>query len=128
MKIVLFGCATAALALSACSTGTTNSFPTPGSYNPLATTQPIDPGMVAIGREVGAIDRSIDSARETGQLTKGEARNARRANSALAGAADRMGADGLSADEQRSLQTQALILSSQIEAAKLVEPPPDKPD
>lgn len=106
--------ATAGLfALSAC-TGHSSlaSFPTPGSYNPLATTNPIDPGLVAVGREIRETDRSIDDARDGSRLSKRDARSLKRANGALAATAARMGEDGLSADEQRSLELQARLIGS----------------
>ncbi|MCR2833375.1 hypothetical protein [Parerythrobacter lacustris] len=115
------------LAIGGCTTSATNSFPAPGSYDPLSTTQPIDPGRVAVAREIDKIDREIDGGRDSGALSKREGRNLHRANAALAGAADRMGADGLTADEQRGLQMQAGIINGQVQAAKTTGGP-NKPE
>ncbi len=114
------------LAIGGCTTSATNSFPAPGSYNPHSTTQSIDPGRVAVAREIDKIDREIDEGRDSGAISKREGRQLRRANDALAGAADRMGTDGLTADEQRGLQIQAGIINGQAQAAKTMGNP-DKP-
>lgn len=108
------------LALAACNTNSSlASFPTPGSYNPLATTNPVDPGLVAVGREIRETDRTIDDARDGGRLSKRDARSLKRANGALAATAARMGEDGISAEEQRSLEMQARMIGS---VASAVDP------
>ena len=117
MRLGLVALALSAAMVGGCTAHTAHSFPTPGSYNPLAVTRPVDPGAVAVGRELDKVDRSIENGRDSGQLSKKQARGFRKANRALENSADRLGSDGLSQSEQRDLETHARILDSQVQAA-----------
>lgn len=115
------------LTLGGCTSAATQSFPTPGSYNPLAVTRPIDPDAVAVGRELDKVERSIENGRDSGQLSSREARAFRKANRALSGTAERLGADGMTDGEKRDLENQARILDSQVQAAVITGGMPKAP-
>ena len=77
-------------------------------------------GWPGIGRELRDIRGRIRDGRETGQLSRGEARQLRRdaRRLALVGRAYRQ--DGISASEAQALHGWALALQSRVSAARLL--------
>ncbi|RIV76016.1 hypothetical protein D2V04_01735 [Pelagerythrobacter aerophilus] len=81
----------------------------------------------AIGRELRETRERIDRGRESGDLSKREARALRRENRQIGVLADRYGRDGISDAEYRELEMRARVLQSQVEAQR-IRPTTDDPD
>jgi hypothetical protein len=67
-----------------------------------------------IGRDLGDVHDRIDDARESGRISRGEARGYRREARAIGALARRYGADGLSPWEANELEFRARALRSAI--------------
>ena len=85
------------------------------------------PTHPAIGRELRETRERIDRGRESGDLSKREARALRRENRQIGVLADRYSRDGISDAEYRELEMRARVLQSQVEAQR-VRPTTDDPD
>lgn len=73
---------------------------------------------VGTGAEVADIRGRIDDGRDTGQLTRREARQLRREARQLTTLADRYGQHGLSDAEARELDIRALVLRDQVNSRR----------
>ncbi|HEX8442339.1 MAG TPA: hypothetical protein VF631_01695 [Allosphingosinicella sp.] len=71
-----------------------------------------------IGRELRNVRRGIERARETGELTRREARQLYREARLIDRAAERYGQGGLSALERRELETRARVLRESLARAR----------
>ncbi len=83
-------------------------------YGPVPSSSPFQadsrlPGP-GIGREVRDLEGRIDRARESGRLSRGEARSLEREARAIGRLARRYGRDGLSPSERAELETRANYL------------------
>lgn len=67
-----------------------------------------------IGRDLRDVRGRIDDARESGRISRGEARGYRREARAIGALASRYGADGLSPWEERELEFRAQALRSAV--------------
>jgi hypothetical protein len=76
-------------------------------------------GFPGLGREVRDIRGHIEDGRQSGQLSRSEARQLRREARRLGYAGRRYGRDGLSASERSELQSRALALRAAVNAARL---------
>ncbi len=70
------------------------------------------PALPGIARDLHQVDRSIRAARDSGQLSRKEARQLRRESRRIAALEDRLARDGLSESEQAGLQAQVEALRS----------------
>ncbi len=77
---------------------------------------PVTPG---VGPQLRQIDDNIDDGRDSGQLTKREAKVLRRDNRQIGSMQARFGRDGLSADEMAELRTRAEVLREQVNLARM---------
>lgn len=75
-----------------------------------------DMDAFVLGRELRDVDEQIDNLRGQGAVSKREARSLRRQSGQLSDLADRYGADGLSSDEKRELETRTQLLRDQTAA------------
>jgi hypothetical protein len=71
----------------------------------------------AIGRELRDVRRGIERARETGELTRREARELRREARLIGRSAGRFRQGGLSASERRELEIRARVLRESLARA-----------
>ena len=71
-----------------------------------------------IGRELRDVRRGIERARDTGELTRREARELRREARLIDRSADRFRQGGLSASERRELETRARVLRQNLAKAR----------
>ena len=94
---------------------------TTGREPPETVPQAVDPERLAVGRELPEVDESIDAARPSGNLTKRQARNARKQVGVIARQADILSADGLTSMEANSLEISARGVESLVNAPA---PPP----
>ena len=76
-------------------------------------------GIPGLGRELRDISGDIRDARESGQLSRAEARQLRRDARRLGFAGRRYGRDGISASERAELHARALALRAAVNAARL---------
>jgi hypothetical protein len=83
-------------------------------------------GFPGLGRELRDIRGDIENARESGQLSRAEARQLRRDARRLGFAGRRYGRDGLSASERSELQARALALRAAVNAARLTAARPPR--
>lgn len=96
----------------------------PPDFSPME----VDPTLVKVARDIDRVDDRIDAARDSGDLSRREARGLRREAGVIASLARRYSEDGLSVDEARELETRSRVLESQVEAQKFVSKDADKPD
>jgi hypothetical protein len=76
----------------------------------------------AIGRELRDVRRGIERRRETGELTRREARELRREARLIDRSAERFRRGGLSASERRELEIRARVLRENLARARQMEP------
>jgi hypothetical protein len=92
-------------------------------YGPVGSSDPFLPdssfGFPGLGRELRDIEGHIEDGRQSGQLSRTEARQLRRDARRLGFAGRRYGRDGLSASERSELQARALALRAAVNAARL---------
>ena len=80
----------------------------------------------ATGRDLRDVRRGIERARESGELTRREARDLRREARLIDRAAGRYGRGGLSASERQELETRARVLRENLSRARRTDPSPVK--
>ena len=73
-------------------------------------------------REVRDISRQVDRARETGALSRKQARALKRKAGGIGAMASRYARDGLSLSEERELEVRAYVLRDQLNLEKLRTP------
>ena len=67
-----------------------------------------------LGRELGQIRRQIDNGRDTGQLTRGQARRLQREARAIGSLGRRYGRDGVSPSERAELDARTNVLRDKV--------------
>ncbi|AHE52559.1 hypothetical protein [Sphingomonas sanxanigenens] len=81
---------------------------------------PALPGPSGIGPSLGRASDAIRDGRRSGELSRGEAKRARRERGQIDTLADRYSADGyLSASERREIETRAEVLRATVNAERL---------
>jgi hypothetical protein len=95
---------------------------TPGSYGPPVQVRAA-PGE---SRDLGDVRDRIEDGRDSGQLSRREARRLRRGADMIGGMSDRFSVGGLSDAEQRELDNRTAVLRDQVNAQRLGvgTPPP----
>ena len=99
--------------------GITERRPPPAEHIPNPIEVRVHEGDRAIARDLRDARRSIERRRESGEISRREARQLRRAVSRVAGLAYRYGQDGLSPSEASELQLHASTVRSQAEAPRV---------
>lgn len=79
----------------------------------------IVPVTIGVGPQLDRIDDSIDEGRDSGQLTRHEARVLRRDSRRIGAMQERFGRDGLSADETAELQARVEVLRAQVNLERM---------
>ena len=94
----------------------------PGSYGPPVQVRAV-PGE---SRDLGDVRERIEDGRDSGQLSKREARRLRRGADMIGNMSDRFAVGGLSDAEQRELDNHTTVLRDQVNAQRLGvgTPPP----
>lgn len=77
----------------------------------------------SIQRQVDRIDRDIHAGRDSGQLTRREARRLRQENNQIGTLADRYAVGSLSDAEHRELQTRTEVMRSDVNRQRLQRKP-----
>src|SRR5436853_295673 len=91
-------------------------------YGPVPAASPSLPDSALppppLGKELSRIDRRIDRARDSGRLSRREARGLEREARAISRLAERYGRDGLCASERAELESRTRYLDSAISRSR----------
>jgi hypothetical protein len=98
--------------------------PPPPAPDPGISSTHADPADHTYGTDLHDTREAIERRRESGELSKAEARRMRRETAYVDGLAERYARDGLSEDERRELDMRASVLRSEAQIVRTQAPRP----